>query len=291
MSGAVGLVGVGLVGLALARHLIARGYAVIGCDVDAARLDLLRDAGGEVAVSPREVAERASRIVLALLDTPTTLVVVEGADGIMQAERAPAYLVDTSTGDPEAIAALAARLAPRGTRVVDATLSGSSAQIAARTAIAMVGAAPADFAACRDLLDAVADRVFHLGGPGAGMKAKLASNVIVGLNRAALAEGLACARALGLDLGAFLAMAKASPAYSVAMDTKGARMLEARYEDPESRVRQHRKDVALILRAAAAAGQRLPLSEAHLALLDDALAAGDGELDNAAIFRRYGSGP
>ena len=151
----------------------------------------------------------------------------------------------------------------------------------------MAGGAPADLDACADLLDACSGRVFRVGGPGAGMKAKLATNVIVGLNRAALAEGLACARALGVDLAAFLEVARATPAYSAAMDVKGERMLAARYAPPESRVRQHRKDVELILRIAGAAGQRLPLSEAHLALLSAAVAAGDGDLDNAAIFRRY----
>jgi 3-hydroxyisobutyrate dehydrogenase-like beta-hydroxyacid dehydrogenase len=119
------------------------------------------------------------------------------------------------------------------------------------------------------------------------MRAKLALNVIIGLNRAALAEGLACARVLGLDLDAFLALAKATPAYSAAMDAKGERMLRARYTPPESRVRQHRKDVELILRLAGEADQPMPMSEVHLALLDAAIEAGDGDLDNAAIFRRY----
>jgi 3-hydroxyisobutyrate dehydrogenase-like beta-hydroxyacid dehydrogenase len=229
-------------------------------------------------------------VVLALFDTPATVRVLEGPDGLLHASHPPAHVIDTGTGDPEEVTALAGRLAARGVRYIDAPMSGSSAQIAARTATAMIGASPDDFAACRAVLDAMAAHVFHLGGPGAGMKAKLASNVIVGLNRVALAEGLACARALGLDLGAFLAMARTSAAYSVAMDAKGARMLAGRYGEPESRVRQHRKDVTLILRAAAAAGQRLPLSETHLALLDESLAAGDGDLDNAAIFRRYGAG-
>jgi 3-hydroxyisobutyrate dehydrogenase-like beta-hydroxyacid dehydrogenase len=287
MSGTVGLVGVGLVGLELVRHLVAHGFRVVGHDIDAARLALLEAAGGEAAGSPAAVAGRADRVVLALLDTPTTCRVVEGEEGLMRAVHPPRYVIDTGTGDPDAVVALGERLAARGTRLVDATLSGSSAQIAARAAVVMVGARAEDRAACADLLAALGDRVFHVGGPGAGMKAKLATNVIVGLNRVALAEGLAFARSLGLDPAAFLALAKATPAYSAAMDAKGGRMVAGRYADPESRVRQHRKDVAIIERYAQAAGQRLPLTEAHRDLLDAAIAAGDGELDNAAIFRRY----
>lgn len=287
MSETVGLVGVGLVGLELARHLLARGFRVVGHDVDPDRVAALQAAGGEAAASPAAVAERASRVVLALLDTPTTCRVVEGEHGLMRAARPPLWVIDTSTGDPDAVVALGERLAARGTRLVDATLSGSSAQVAARTAVVMVGARPEDRAACADLLAAFGDRVFHVGGPGAGMKAKLATNVMVGLNRAALAEGLALARALDLDLAAFLELARATPAYSAAIDAKGGRMVAGRYDPPDSRVRQHLKDVEIILRYAAAAGQPLPLSEAHRTLLAAAVAAGDGDLDNAAIFRRY----
>lgn len=287
MKGTIGLVGIGLVGLELARHLVAHGFRVVGHDIDAARLALLEQAGGEAAGSPAAVAGRADRVVLALLDTPTTCRVVEAEDGLMRAARPPRYVIDTSTGDPDAVVALGERLAARGTRLVDATLSGSSAQIAAREGVVMVGARAADYAACEDVLGAFGDRVFHVGGPGAGMKAKLATNVMVGLNRAALAEGLAFARALGLDLPAFLDLAKATPAYSAAMDIKGERMLAGRYDPPDSRVRQHLKDVDIILGYAAAASQPLPLSQAHRALLAAAVAGGDGDLDNAAIFRRY----
>jgi 3-hydroxyisobutyrate dehydrogenase-like beta-hydroxyacid dehydrogenase len=287
MTETIGLVGIGLVGIELARHLVRRGYRVTGHDVDPTRVALLEAAGGEAAESPAAVATAAPRVVLALLDTDVTRRVVEGADGLMAAPRPPRYVVDTSTGDPDEVVALGERLAARGTRLVDATISGSSGQIAARSAVVMVGAEPADYAACADLFAAFGDRVFRLGGSGAGMKAKLASNVILGLNRLALAEGLAFARALRLDVGAFLAMAKASPAYSVAMDVKGDRMISGQYDEPDSRVRQHLKDVDIILKYAHAAGQPLPVSEVHRALLAAAVAAGDGDLDNAAILRRY----
>lgn len=287
MSETVGVVGVGLVGIELARHLVVRGFRVAGYDVDPARLALLEAAGGTAARSPADVAAQASRVVLALLDTDVTIAVVEGEGGLLAAPTPPRWVVDTGTGDPAKFTALAARVAQRGMRMLDATLSGSSGQIARRQAVVMVGAHAADFEACADLLRAFGDRVFHLGAPGAGMKAKLASNVILGLNRLALAEGLALAGALGLDLPAFLAMAKASPAYSAAMDVKGERMLAGRYQDPDSRIRQHLKDLDLILEAGRAAGLRLPASEAHRALLAEAVAAGDGDLDNAAVLRRY----
>jgi len=107
---------------------------------------------------------------------------------------------------------------------------------------------------------------------------------VVGLNRAALVEGLVLAEGLGLDLPTVLALLKDSPAYSAAMDAKGERMLRGEFA-PEARLRQHLKDVELILGHARRAGQPLPLSATHRELLVAAIAAGDGELDNAAVIR------
>jgi 3-hydroxyisobutyrate dehydrogenase-like beta-hydroxyacid dehydrogenase len=113
---------------------------------------------------------------------------------------------------------------------------------------------------------------------------ELSSNLILGLNRLALAEGLVFADKLGLDLKAFLELLKATPAYSAIMDTKGEKMLKSDFA-PQARVRQHHKDVALILKYAERAGQELPLSKVHLEVLEKAIAAGDADLDNSAVIR------
>lgn len=280
----VGLIGIGLVGTALAQHLFARGYAVVGFDTDAARMTAFTAMGGASARSPADVAQQARRIVLALPDSNVVAQVVAGPQGLLTATTLPQVIIDTSTGDPDDTIAVAQRLAARGVAYVDATLSGSSEQVRAREAVLMIGGAPDVVDAQRDILAALADRMFHLGPVGSGAKAKLASNLVLGLNRLVLAEGLVFAAALGLDLPRFLALLKASPAYSVAMDVKGDKMLRDDFA-PQSRVHQHRKDVAMMLQHAAAAGQPLPLSRVHLQLLDAAIAAGDGELDNAAVIR------
>jgi len=235
--------------------------------------------------TPRAAAGAARRIVLSLPNSRTVLDVVEGPAGILQAARPPCLIIDTTTGDPQDAEGLAGRLAARGVGYLDATISGSSAQVRARTATFLVGGQPEHLDSARDLLAAVSDRVFHLGPPGAGSRAKLASNLVLGLNRLALAEGLVFAECLGLDLARFLDVLRQSAAYSAAMDTKGPRMLGGDFA-PEARLRQHLKDVELMLAQAAACGQELPLTSAHRALLARAVAAGDGELDNAAVIRQ-----
>lgn len=148
----------------------------------------------------------------------------------------------------------------------------------------MVGGEKVAFEKCLDIHRALSEKAFYLGPSGSGAKAKLASNLILGLNRLVLAEGLIFAEELGLDLEPFLELLKVSPAYSVSMDVKGRKMLEGDFE-PQSRIHQHHKDVSIILKYAEIAGQELPLSKLHMDILEKAIAAGDAELDNSAVIR------
>lgn len=280
----VGLIGIGLVGTALAQRLISAGCDLIGYDADPARRPALEGMGGRFADSPASVAAQVDIVILSLPHIGIVRMVVEGTDGILSASHPPRYIIDTTTGDPDETAALAERLQESSVLMLDAPFSGSSRQIAVGDAVLMVGGDGAAYEDCLPLLQTFSRKVFHVGPSGCGMKAKLASNLILGLNRVALAEGLVFAERLGLDLSSFLDLLHVSPAYSAAMDAKGAKML-ARDWSPESRIRQHHKDVGLIRQYAARAGQELPMTEIHFQLLEAALDAGDGDLDNAAILR------
>ncbi|MDQ6916245.1 MAG: NAD(P)-dependent oxidoreductase [Pseudomonadota bacterium] len=287
----IGLIGVGLVGSALAERLTGAGFAVIAYDVDPAFVEAIAGFPIRVAASAREVAKAAAFVLLALPDTDATESVVGDMAPVLSAG---AILIDVSTDDPERIASLAATLAGRGVHLIDAPLSGSSVQIRGGDAVAIAGGERRAFDDAAAIFSAISRHAFHFGPSGSGLRAKLATNLLLGLNRAVLAEGLVFAEALGLDPSSFLAMARVTPAYSRAIDAKGDKMIARSYLPPESRVRQHRKDVALMLAAAARLGCVLPLSEVHATVLDAAIAAGDGELDSAAIveeLRRRGGAP
>ena len=148
----------------------------------------------------------------------------------------------------------------------------------------MVGGDKIAYEKCMDIFQTLGAEIFYLGISGNGSKAKLASNLILGLNRLALAEGLVFADKLGLDTKAFLELLKVTPAYSAAIDVKGKKMLEGDF-DPQARLRQHHKDVSIILKYSEQLGQELPLSKVHLDVLNKAIAAGDGDLDNSAVIR------
>ncbi len=277
----VGLIGLGLVGSALAARLHRADFLVVGFDVSAARRRALKQLGGRVAGSVAEVFATCQHVLLSL---PNSEVVESVLHEVSPQLRRGLRILDTTTGEPEATAQLGAALAAKGVRYLDATIVGSSAQVAAGDVLVLVGGRRADFVAAREMLDTFARQTFHVGPCGSGARMKLVVNLVLGLNRAVLAEGLVFAQRLGVSPSLALDILKAGAAYSRVMDTKGDKMLRGDFK-PQARLSQHLKDVRLMLAAAEQAGQHLPLSLAHRDLLEHAEQLGLGALDNSAILR------
>jgi 3-hydroxyisobutyrate dehydrogenase-like beta-hydroxyacid dehydrogenase len=282
----IGMIGLGLLGGEIARHLLQLGYKVIGYDLDSQRRTALSADGVVMATSAADAVAVCDKVILSL---PTSETVAEVIAEVSDALRQGQFVIDTTTGEPEAIVAVATELAHRGVHYLDASVAGSSSQARSGDVLILVGARGEDFAACQSLFAQLAREVHHIGPPGAGAKLKLVHNLVLGLSRAVLAEGLSLARSLGLDPQRTLEVLRASAAYSRVMDQKGDRMVSNHF-DPEARLSQHLKDVRLMLEAGSAAGARLPLSETHRELLEALEAAGWGTLDNSAIIRAFENG-
>jgi 3-hydroxyisobutyrate dehydrogenase-like beta-hydroxyacid dehydrogenase len=203
--------------------------------------------------------------------------------------RSGRLLIDATTGDPDEVAKLAAELGSRGVGYVDATLAGSSEQVRRGEATVICGGEPADVRRAEPVLASWSAKRFHVGPPGSGARMKLVVNLVLGLNRAVLAEGLALARSCGIEPAAALSVLKATPAFSAAMETKGPKMV-ARDYTPQAKVSQHAKDVGLIRALAARHGQKTPLTDAHGELLARAIELGFGDADNSAIIEAWGAG-
>ena len=280
----IGIIGLGLVGTAIAQRLQGAGFTCVGYDIDARACARFAAAGGRLATSARDLGQKAPQLITAVFNTQDVLKVIEGPNGALEGGT-PQVVIDCSTGDPEQLTWFAARLQTRGIGFIEAPLSGSSAQIAAGEATMLLGGDAGIIEAHAALLDAITTTRLYAGGTGMGARAKLATNLVLGLNRAAFAEGLVFAEKIGIAPEKFLELVLASPARSEAAAIKGPMMLKGEFT-PQSRIRQHLKDVDLMLEQARAAGQRLPLSETHAALMRAAIEAGDGELDNAAIVKQ-----
>jgi 3-hydroxyisobutyrate dehydrogenase-like beta-hydroxyacid dehydrogenase len=263
-------------GTALTERLLEHGYRVAVWNRTREKAAPLLARGAEWSDNP---LCGCRRVIISLY---TTEVVVEVLTRMQAGFCAGQIVLDTTTGEPEQTAALGERLAKRGVRYLDAPISGSSEQTRRGEATVIVGGDRAAFEACADLWRVMGQKVFHVGPCGSAAKMKLISNLVLGLNRAALAEGLAFAEAIGVSPAAALEVMAGSMAYSRAMDVKGRKMIERDFS-VQARLSQHLKDVRLMLEAAAAAGITLPLSETHRRLMEQAETAGLGEQDNSAI--------
>ncbi len=280
----VGLVGIGLVGTALAENLLANGFVVIGFARREVKRRELERLGGRAAESLGEIARAANRVILSLTDSDAVEEVVLGPGGLLEAGAGLRVIIDTTTGEPERTEALARQLSDRDIQILDAPISGSSEQIRRRQGVILVGGERTAYESCLDLFQILSEKHYYLGTPGAGSRAKLASNLILGLNRLVLAEGLVFAERLGLDPETFMAMARTTPAYSAAMDVKGKKMLQGDFT-PQSRITQHHKDLRIMLECAGRLGQELPLARLHKKILEQCIAAGEGDLDTSAVIR------
>jgi 3-hydroxyisobutyrate dehydrogenase-like beta-hydroxyacid dehydrogenase len=288
---AVGMIGLGLMGRAVAERLLAAGHAVVGCDIAEGPRRLAEGLGVRVVGEAREVAAEARIVVLALLTSEDRRRLLFGEQALAAALADGAVLLDVSTGRPGDLVEDHARLAERGVRLVDACIVGSSQVASEGQAVAFVGDREADGAAYDALLATVAKERYYLGGPGAGCRAKLVANLVIGLHRMVLAEALGLAEAAGLDPAQALAVLRAGGTHSAVMDAKGPRMLARDYEPPAARLSQHAKDVGLILELAEEVGASVPLTQAHAPIIEGLVAAGLGGLDNAAIYEAFAPTP
>jgi 3-hydroxyisobutyrate dehydrogenase-like beta-hydroxyacid dehydrogenase len=274
----VGVIGVGLMGEVYARRLVAAGFTVIGFDVDPAKNARLANFGAQ-AGTLADIAQKCEPIVVAVFNTEQVEDVVEHA--LIPAAAGKVVLV-TSTCDPDRIAALGARVGRR-LRFLETPVSGTSEQVRQGDGVGLIGGDQKIAADAAPVLDALFAKSFHIGKIGDGGRAKLAVNLILGLNRLALAEGLVFASRLGLDPAAFLDVARRSAAASQVMDTKGPKMIGGDFA-PEGRVRQTLKDTQLMLDQARKAGQQLPLLQIHADVLQACVRHGDSEQDNSIVI-------
>lgn len=288
---AVGVIGAGLMGTACAQRLMQAGIEVLVYDVDEKKRVAIAKLGARAAGSVAEITKQCATLILCVFNTDQVEQVVENKGGVLDAlnSNSPSCtIICTSTCDPDRLAALATRVVSRGAHILEVPISGTSRQVAGGDGVGLVGGDRDIMARAGFVLDAICPRRYYLGTAGNGSRAKLAVNLILGINRAAIAEGLVFAERLGLDREAFLEVARGSAAYSQVMDIKGPLMAKREFRNPLSRVDQSLKDFHLMLEQARAAGQELPFASVYVRLLEDCVQNGESEWDNAAIAEAIG---
>ena len=273
----VGVIGLGLMGSAIVDRLLESQYIPHVWNRTREKAEPFVERGAVWSDNPLADCDR---VIVSLYSSE---VVESLLQRLMGSLRHGQIVIDTTTGDPEQSVIWEQRLADGGANYLDSPISGSSEQTRRGEATVIVSGKQEAFDACHDLWPVLGRNVFYVGACGNAAKMKLVTNLVLGLNRAALAEGLVFAEAIGIDPTTALEVLRGSAAYSRQMDTKGQKMIDGDFTT-QAKLSQHLKDVRLMLNAASAAGLNLPLADTHRRLLEQACVLGLSELDNSAII-------
>jgi 3-hydroxyisobutyrate dehydrogenase-like beta-hydroxyacid dehydrogenase len=280
----IGFIGLGLMGSALSARLLAAGHRIVGFDLDPDRLSDLAGRGGTPVASVAEVTAPCRLLVLSLPDSDIVRRVCLGKDGIAATAAPGTVVIDTTTSRPGDVEEVAGRLAARSIGFVDATLSGNATQARHGDLVAMAGGSAEDVARAGEILAVVARSVHHMGPVGSGARTKLLVNLVLGVHRLVLAEGLVMGEKAGVDPALLLEVLRDGAAASRAMDIWGPRMVTGDHLPPASRIRQSHKDFRLIVELGMETGAPAWLASITRQLLAVGEADGLGELDNSGVI-------
>ena len=281
---AIAVLGTGIMGAAMARNLLSAGMEVRVWNRSREKAEPLADDGATVADSPAEATEGAGFALTMLADADAVAVAAGGEDGALSTLPEDGVWIQTSTVGLEGQEKLAGTADERGVYYVDAPVLGTK-EPAEQGQLIVLASGPEEVRErCEPVFGAVGSRTLWLGPAGAGSRLKLVTNNwIVGL-LGALAETISFAEALGVDPNRFLEVIEGGPLGVPYAQMKGQMMIEEEFPTSFS-ANLARKDANLVLQAAEANGLRLPLTEAAAEHFDEAISAGHGEEDMAAIYQ------
>lgn len=280
----IGFIGLGIMGKPMARNLLKAGYSLIVYDLRPGPLTELREAGATPAASCRDATARSEIIITMLPDGPDVEIAVLGADGVLTGARKGALVVDMSSISPNVSQKLAAACAAQGVDFLDAPVSGGEPKAIDGTLSIMVGGAPAAFERARPILEKMGSAVTLTGPVGAGNTTKLANQIMVACNIAAMGEALVLATRAGLDPEVVFHAVKGGLAGSTVLNVK-APMVIARNFKPGFRIELHQKDLRNALLAAESLKVSLPLTSLVQQMLVALMNEGKGPLDHSAIVQ------
>lgn len=279
----IGFVGLGIMGAPMAANLVAAGYEVVGYDVTPGSVERLVEAGGTAAGSIEEATAQSDVVITMLPDSPQVREVVLGPNGVLESAGSDLLLIDMSTIAPETSAAVAEQAQQKGTRVLDAPVSGGEQGAVEASLSIMVGGDPEVFETARPILEHLGKTIAHVGGTGAGQTVKAANQLMVAGIIALVSEAIVLLEASGVDSERAVEVLAGGLAGNRILDRKAASML-AREFAPGFRIDLHHKDMGIALASARSAEVSLPVTGLVAQLMASARAMGYGSLDHSALL-------
>ena len=278
----VGFVGLGIMGRPMLRNLLKAGHTVVAYGRTPAKLDAAVADGAQRGASNADVGARAPIVVTMLPDGPEVEEVVLGPNGILSGSKPGSLIIDMSSISPLVSQKIAAACAEKGVDFVDAPVSGGEPKAVDGTLAIMVGASDAAFQKAEPILKCMGSSVTLTGPVGAGNTTKLANQIMVACNIAAMGEALTLATRCGLNPEVVVNAVKGGLAGSAVLNAKGP-MLIARNFKPGFRISLHQKDLRNALKTAEANSVCLPLTAQVQQMISSLIADGKGDFDHSAI--------
>jgi 2-hydroxy-3-oxopropionate reductase len=282
----IGFIGLGIMGKPMSKNLLKAGYEVVVYNRSKASVDEIVALGAEGAASPKEVAEKSDVIITMLPNSPQVLSACLDEGGIIEGAKAGTIVIDMSSIDPLKSRELSEALAVKGIELLDAPVSGGQPKAIDGTMSVMVGGKKEIFDKCYDIMKAMAGTVVYVGGIGAGNVTKLANQVIVALNIAAMSEAFTLATKAGVDPELVYQAIRGGLAGSTVLDAKAPLVMDRKFE-PGFRIELHIKDLQNVLDTSHELGASLPLTAQVMEIMQALKADGHEKDDHCGIIKYY----
>jgi len=282
----IGFIGLGIMGKPMAKNLLKAGYNLIVYDINADPVDELVRAGAKTGNSPKDVAARSEVLITMLPNSPEVKEVVLGDKGVIFGAKSGTVLVDMSSIAPRVSQEISEKLQQKGIAMLDAPVSGGEPKAIAGTLAIMVGGPQKTFNEVRGILEVMGASVKRVGEIGSGNITKLANQMIVALNLAAMSEAMVLVTKAGVDPEAVYQAIRGGLAGSAVLDAKMPLVLEGNFK-PGFRIELHIKDLMNALNTAKELGVPAFLSSQVMEIMQALKVDGKAQDDHDGIIQFY----
>ncbi len=282
----IGFIGLGIMGKPMSKNLLKAGYELVVMDRNLDTVGEIVALGATAADTPKAVAEQSDVIITMLPNSPQVKDVALGENGLIEGARPGTIFIDMSSIAPLASREISEALAAKQIAMLDAPVSGGEPKAIDGTMSVMVGGDKVVFDHCYDIMKSMAGSVVHTGDIGAGNVTKLANQVIVALNIAAMSEALVLATKAGVDPNLVFQAIRGGLAGSTVLEAKAPMVMDRNFK-PGFRIDLHIKDLANALDTSHGVGAQLPLTSLVMEMMQALKADGHGQSDHSAIARYY----
>ncbi len=282
----IGFIGLGIMGRPMAKNLVKAGHQLVVFDSHKEAIEDLVSCGAAAAANAKEVASQVEVVITMVQNSPQVRRAVLGENGIVEGAKAGLVFIDMSSIDPMESKAIGAEIARYGIEMMDCPVSGGEPKAVDGTLSVMCGGKKELFEKYYDMLMAMAGSVVYVGELGSGNVAKLANQMVVAINIAAVSEALIFAKKAGTDPKLVYQAIRGGLAGSTVMDAKVPMMLKGDYK-PGFRIELHIKDLSNALNAAHAISSPAPLTAQLMEVMQFLKAEGLEKEDHSSIVKYY----